>query len=448
MKKDASLAIARSGDSLVWARLARTTPEPQRAGTGSGVPSLRSSDAVTLVLPTADTIFRRLDVPSDDPDEIADIAAAQMEQESPLDPAEMVFSHEILQTREGHASVLAVAAAAAAVEALRDAAGVDPGRVARVDAAALGLARALQGYPAVAATGLQPVLAEEDGNLILLLLEGGLLVMARVLAPLAAAQASGVATAVRLAMLQSAARDDDGRGSAPEPETPAPVLVLSGAPALKALGEAAAERLGRACTALSPTELPSAAAGAASRTLEDVTLNLFPEAWVTKLADRSYRRRFLLGSLGAFLVWLLLVAGLYAWPLLLSARETVLRAEVQRLEPEEHAVNEIRERIRMIDRYSDRSFSPLEVLREVSLSLPEGVTLTAYRYDAVRREATVEASTPNGTLPAYEFSNRLKASNLFASDTFVSGPTESKSGERTTFTLRLAFAEEAKGGAQ
>ncbi len=406
---------------------------------------MHAGDAATLVLSTADAIFLRMVIPSDDPEEIAGIAANQMEQEAPLDPSEMVFSHEVLGIEDGTATVLGAAASVAAVEALREAAGIDPGHIERVDVAACGLVRVLQEANALPAdAGIHPLLYVENGKLVLLILENGSLAMARPLATLETAKPQTIATAIRLALLHANAASAGN----------APLLVLSDSPAVRSLGEETAKRLNRECRMIDPRSMPPAIAGATLRSIENAPLNLFPESWKTKLTDRTYRRRFFLAGAAGLVLWVVLTAVLYGWPLLLSAKEASLSGEVARLAPGEENVNEIRERIRIIDRYSDRTFSPLEVLREISLSLPDGLTLTAYRFDATRREATVEASTPNGTLPAYEFSNRLKTSKLFKSDTFVSGPTESKNGERTTFTMRLEFADSAssastpKGGAQ
>ena len=120
------------------------------------------------------------------------------------------------------------------------------------------------------------------------------------------------------------------------------------------------------------------------------------------------------------------------------------QARVDAAAPAEAAVQEIRDRIRIIDRYSDRTYSPLEVLREVSLAMPEGVTLARLSYDAARREASVECSALSSQ-PAYEMSNRLKVSPLFARNDIVAGPTENKGTGRTTFTIRLLFAGGADG---
>ena len=184
---------------------------------------------------------------------------------------------------------------------------------------------------------------------------------------------------------------------------------------------------------------------AARRSVDGAACNLFPESWGGMLSDRKFKRRFAAGAAGALAAWLALVGVLFGWPAALSVREASLQKEVDRLSPEEAVVDQFRSRIRIIDRYSDRTWSPLEVLREVAVALPQGVTLTMFRQEAAKREALVEAAA-RSSAPAYEFSNRLKSSPLFSRNDIVAGPTENRNTGRTSFQLRLLFAEPGEGG--
>ena len=173
-------------------------------------------------------------------------------------------------------------------------------------------------------------------------------------------------------------------------------------------------------------------------------MSLFPDGWRATLAERRARKRAGLAFGGAAALWVALALVLFGWPSVLGSRIKARQARVDAAAPAEAAVQEVRDRIRIIDRYSDRTYSPLEVLREVSLAMPEGVTLARLSYDAARREASVECSALTSQ-PAYEMSNRLKVSPLFARNDIVAGPTENKGTGRTTFTIRLLFAGGADG---
>lgn len=436
MKTESGIGIERRGEGLAWARASGAGAERPDAA-GEGAPAWRGADPATLAIPTADLLFRAERIPTSDPEEVAQAARLLMEAESPLDPAEMVFAHEILASDAEGALVLAAAAPVAAVERLREAAGADPAAVARVDAAALGLARNLAGRPEFAASGRQPVFAEEDGRLVLLLLENGRPALVRPAGSARAASGPALSSALRLALLEA----EMARG--PMDAAPA-LLVSSSGSALLAAATAAATAAGRELRIVDAAALPPAAFGCARRTLEGASFDLFPDGWRATLAERRARRRAGFAFGGAAALWVALALALFGWPSVLGSRIKARQARVDAAAPAEAAVQEIRDRIRIIDRYSDRTYSPLEVLREVSLAMPEGVTLARLSYDAARREASVECSALSSQ-PAYEMSNRLKVSPLFARNDIVAGPTENKGTGRTTFTIRLLFAGGADG---
>lgn len=413
---------------LAWARAQRGRPGVAASGSG---PTPPAGDPATLALPTADLAVRVETFPSDDPAELALLASNLMETDSPLDPAEMVFAHQILSTGEKSALVLCAAAPVAAVEALRAAAGLDAGRIARVDAAALGAVRALADSPDAAPEGRQPVLFEEGGRATLLLLEDRKPVAVRSVCSLRAAAPAAVAAAVRLALAQA----EIARG----PALSAPLLFCG--PALRGAAEAAAAAAGREAKELAPQALAPAALafGCAARTVEDAPFDLFPAAWTEALGNRRWNRTFGLAVAGGAALWALLALFLFGYPALLGARARSLGAEVEANRAAEDEVRQFRDRIAIVDRYSDRTYSALEVLREVALALPDDVVLAKFNYDAARHEASVEGSS-NSSAPAYEFSNRMKASPLFLRTSIVNGPTVNRSTGKTGYTIRLELA--------
>lgn len=445
-KTDSSLGLAweerppEGGGSprLAWARAQKGRDKPALTGAGAEPP--RAADPATLALPTADLALRVESFPSSDPEEIALLASNLMETDAPLDPSEMVFAHEILSTGEGTSLVLCAAAPVAAVEALRAAAGIDAGRVARVDAAALGAVRALASSPEAAAEGRQPVLFEEGGRATLLLLEDRKPVAVRSVCALRAATPAALSAAVRLALAQA----EIARG----PSLSAPLLFRGAS--LRDAAKAAAAATGREAKELAPQALsPVALAfGAAARTAEGASgFNLFPAAWTEALDNRRWARTFCLSVAGGAVLWALLALFLFGYPAILGARADSLRAEVAANQAAEDEVRQFRDRIAIVDRYADRTYSALEVLREVALALPDDVTLAKFNYDAARHEASVEGAS-NSSAPAYEFSNRMKASPLFLRTSIVNGPTVNRSTGKTAYTIRLELASATNDAAR
>ena len=441
MKNDSSTGIAALGDGLAWARASRAHRDrPAAQGTGTSAP--HGAEGVTLVLGSGSALFRAESVPTSDPAEIADIMRNQLETESPLDPEQMVFSHEILRREGERTLVLAAAAPVAAVEALREKAGVPPSRVDRVDVALLGLLPLLRGRPEASSEGRVPVLVEEGGSLLLALLEGGLPVLVRSAGPARSADGARLANAVRLAALQA----EMSRGPSPL----GALLLVSADAGLWAAGRRAAEALGVPFRTLDPATLPPPAFGAALRTVEGEGLNLFPAAWRSALDDRRYRRRFALGIAAGAVLWLVLFGYLYGLPWLLERRLRALEKESDRLAPAEAEVDQIGGRLLLIETYSDRTYSPLETLREVCLAMPEGVTLSAFTYNAEQGNAILEVATPTQQR-VFDLFERLKPSPLFARTEFVTPPARNRTLNRFTSTIRLTFTtnavDAAAGGA-
>ena len=441
MKNDSSTGIAALGDGLAWARASRAHRDrPAAQGTGTSAP--HGAEGVTLVLGSGSALFRAESVPTSDPAEIADIMRNQLETESPLDPEQMVFSHEILRREGERTLVLAAAAPVAAVEALREKAGVPPSRVDRVDVALLGLLPLLRGRPEASSEGRVPVLVEEGGSLLLALLEGGLPVLVRSAGPARSADGARLANAVRLAALQA----EMSRGPSPL----GALLLVSADAGLWAAGRRAAEALGVPFRTLDPATLPPPAFGAALRTVEGEGLNLFPAAWRSALDDRRYRSRFALGIATGAVLWLVLFGYLYGLPWLLERRLRALEKESDRLAPAEAEVDQIGGRLLLIETYSDRTYSPLETLREVCLAMPEGVTLSAFTYNAEQGNAILEVATPTQQR-VFDLFERLKPSPLFARTEFVTPPARNRTLNRFTSTIRLTFTtnavDAAAGGA-
>ena len=92
----------------------------------------------------------------------------------------------------------------------------------------------------------------------------------------------------------------------------------------------------------------------------------------------------------------------------------------------------------MIERYTDRSDSALEVLREVSQLLPEGVDLTSFSY---RKGAILDiAGEADSGLLVTQFNESLNQSPLFV-EVKPGTRTSSKGRHRFSFDIQLQEAQ-------
>lgn len=455
MKQNAT-GIAFDGKSVSWTRLerGRDSVGPNDSGVFPGVPDAAASDdpaardaaladfgrrvsekapeICTLALPTRDLIFRTIRFPSSDAAELEAMAMNQIEKDSPLPIEEMVASFEILEQVQDSSLVLCAAAPLPAVETARLASGADPARIERVDAVALGLLRSLadsrEGAPSLSARDI--VLVDEGGAVTLAIVDSGRPVLIRSAGDAQTASKSDLIRTVRIALIQT--------GGEHGPMPLGRLVVVTGEDALRTAATAAATAVNCPVVAPSRQSFPSPARGIAQRTMEGRSLNLFPADWSNRLSERKFRKSFRTGIAAAAAVWALLAGYLFGWPVLLDQRIKALDAEVSRLAPDEAKVDDIRTRIKIIERYSDRTFSPMEALLEVSNALPQGIELAAYRYNGVKRQIAVEGRAGMSTL-VYDFMDNLKRSAIFGANKLVSGPTFNKNLGVNVFELSIDF---------
>lgn len=456
--KDSSTALACDGDTIGWARTEKShgAQKPVASGSLGAVPtaaefpdaadfqkateayarkaSARLPDNATLAISTDNLIFRAMRLPATDPEEIAAMALTQMEKDAPLSMEEMVFGHEILTADETSSLILAVCAPIVTVEQAAAIVGLKPERIERVDARILGLLPLLVNAGALLNTHREIILAEEGGSVSLVITESGLPVLIRSLGPITAIFGNPLLQTVKISLIQT---EMDHNASALTQ-----LIVLSDSNDAIRAAAATAEQLGCPLKAISPRSLPTAAFGNALRSLSAGTLNLFPDAWKTMLKENTFKRNFRTALLVGAALWLLLIGWLYAWPAFVDHRIKKLTAEVTRLEPAESKVNDVRNRIKIIEAYSDRTYSPMEALLEIAIHQPQGIDLSTYRYNGTKKQALVEGRSRVPTL-VYDFMDQLKTSKLFGEVKLTSGPTFNRNLGLNVFELNIEFKKHA-----
>lgn len=454
--------IAIDGRAISWARDERGQAEVdfRNLGVQEGIPAVadygedevayraaemafgrmvqsKVSDVITLGLSTADLLFRVKRFPSTNPEELSAMALNQIEKDAPLPIEEMVGSFEILGTDGEDTWVNCVAVPLEAVNRASSLVGATPTRIERVDAVALGV---LEGFVArqwvgVEAGQCQVVFFEEGPHLTMAVLTGTWPLLIRTLGETQRIVASQLRQSVRLAFLQT--NSEAGLAK------PTRWVAVTDADSIRLALTALAAEFGCACELHPLQQLPSAAMGIARRTSKGSPLNLFPEIWREQLAERRFRKTFQMSLVGVALLWLFTVGYLFGWPWYQNQRVKHLTTVVEQLEPDEKKVLDIRNRISIINRYSDRTYSPLECLLAVSQNLPNGVILTSFRYNSVKRQVVVEGQAQVTTM-VYDFMDNLKQCAIFGANRLMSGPTQNRRLNTNTFELGIDFYSEKK----
>jgi Tfp pilus assembly protein PilN len=151
-------------------------------------------------------------------------------------------------------------------------------------------------------------------------------------------------------------------------------------------------------------------------------VNLLPDEWRVKRRSDRYRRSLVLAGIGlAGLYVLALLAFLVAMAVEQSHVRSA-RARVEALRPAYSAARQLHGTLTAMKLQLDNKYSALEVLREVTRLMPDGVTLNGFAFKK-DQNVTLRGQSASA-VNANEFISRLEKSEFFASVKTVSVRTE------------------------
>ena len=383
-------------------------------------------------------LLRVVDLPSDNPAELKEMAQLQVDKFSPFPLDSMVISHEVLgKTAEG--SLVLIAAVrqdiADALEQMVNAAGLLP---ICIDASVLGWCRLLKDAGLVREKGAQLVLLMDGASAEIVVFQDGSPRMFRSLSGLqdltgsdldaeAASEIGRTLMSLELEHgISGCVIDIWFRGTDPA-----------------GLAEQVKLDYGHEVIRKPLSDLPSLSEGLARRLTarEQGGLDLTPPASLQKTRDKQFKRRILMSAAAGLGLWLLCVGSFEGG--LFYQRATLHQLEARRDQLKKPAVDvrEMRRRVNIIKRYMDRTGSPLECLREMSSLQPPGVDLTSFSF---RKDEGLKISGEATSVNlVYEFKKSVDASPLFRKNSLQSVRQDPRSG-RQIFDMDLALP----GGAE
>ena len=150
--------------------------------------------------------------------------------------------------------------------------------------------------------------------------------------------------------------------------------------------------------------------GVANRTVENAPLDVTPFAWDTALKEARLKKRLTLSLAAAGGIWALAMLVLFGVPFGFSWMTDRQKAASKRHHAVYQKVKDTKDRVKLVQRYSDHARGALETLKVISDRLPEGVTLSQLQFrrgDSVRVWA--EAAQPTD---AYAFKKALDKASL------------------------------------
>ena len=368
---------------------------------------------VVVAFPLSSLLLRILKMPLEMREELADAVALQMDKISPFDDGEYSTGYEVLSEDEESVWVLAAAMSHATFSEINEPLVQAGWRVVRSDIALLGWLRTLCGPFRLNGPGRRIVLSRFRDHWAVLVMNHGTLVLARSFGAVSGCEA--LLRELTLSMLSVEI----------EAGTLAVVEII--VTAEKRPEEAIFNGL-RELFSVTPEfrETPSpegGVQGVALRSTEQGVIDLTPGFWHAELKEKAVRRKVNAGVAVACGLWAVFMAVLLAGPLAYQQMAKHVRAKSKAHFVRHKAVSDTRKRVNLILSYTDRKYSPLEILRVVSGYLPQGITLNGFNYkrqDGVRISG--EADLP--TL-VYQFKNAITEDELFET-VELTGPSASK----------------------
>ncbi len=400
---------------------------------------------VVLALPLGRLLVKPFKIPAESSqDDPAAAISATLQSMSPYPDEPLTVGMETLREDVAGKIVLAAALPESAAddigEAL-DAAKVNP---VKIDARILGALRERWGEIVKTGEDKRRIVAlREDSATSLAVLDGEIPVALRsvadgedmrraiVLALIEAEDFAGereLAEAVALGSLDAAVPETAQDGADGAEGAARPVALPAPGAWLEELGKFASVR-----------EVPCADdvgfAGVAERALDQATLNALPESWRQMLLETRFKAKLVKSLAIAGGIWLAIIIVLFGVPVVYGFMTDHQKALMKEHSRKYQEVREMREKVRLVQKYSDHSRGALEILKAVSDRLPEGVELTSWSF---KRDEGARFSGEAVAAPAvYQLKNDLlemkedgeDGARIFA-DVRLTGPTKAKGKER------------------
>lgn len=384
---------------------------------------------VVLGLSLAQVLVRVLKLPIEVREDILAAVTLQMNKLSPFPGEELAVGCEVVNEDEDHLWVLAAILPETVYAELGHALDAARLQTVRTDIATLGWLRSLSAPCNLMQPGRRVLLMNPDDGWDLVILDGGVPVLMRHLGHHEEVEDFG--RDLRLSLLQ--AELEAGAQNLHEI-----LLVSQKVPSTTLMAKLRAAA-GCEVRHMVPPAADGGVEGVGWRTGEGALLDLTPQPWRDAIKAARFRKNLLTFVGVAVAVWLIFMGSMFAAPFVYNQMTSRQRALSRAHYREYKAVADTRERVRLIESYTDRSRSPLEMLRMTSLNLPSGVTLVGFTY---KREDGVKISgeADQPTL-VYEFKDAITDEPVF-DVVNLTGPALSKGKHKFDIDAKFFLTEQ------
>ena len=388
-----------------------------------------------LALPLSRFLVKGVRVPEADRDTMGEVVQSALDEMSPFPDDPLTAGFETVAETDDFIIAIAAALPEASSPDIADALAAAKVRVTCVDVAALGAMRAY--WPRITApesAGVPPparriVLFDTADGWDLMVLDDGAPTIMRGLGEISTAAELG--REVMLSLLQAAPGGETGE---------VVVFSLSDVPedVVARLGMFGPVRVEKIDDPFAPIE------GCARRVAEGSALDATPAAWAEIRNEARFKKRLAIATGAAAAVWLAIMGVLFGVPFACDRMSETAQAKISRHAKAYKAVKDMRDKVKLVRRYSDHARGALEMFKAVSDRMPEGITLTSFQYKrGVNVHVTGEADQPTDV---YQFKERFDQITVDEEPVFsdVRMPGVSGRGGKNKFDIDASFPQEEK----
>lgn len=390
---------------------------------GGSLRVLRNEEAgreAVLALPLNRIIVKMVRVPAGE-DAVA-VSTPILKSMSPFPDEELTVSCETVSESESGTVVMAAAMPESAADDIGEALDAEKLSITRIDALCLGQLRCL--WNDLEGSGRRLVLLNGADCISLCVLDGDMPVEIR-----AITDTDELKREVMLSLL--AAEDFGGVKNLDE-------IVWVGEP-IPMVDDLAAYAPVRKIRMEDPD---AALRGIAERSVETVSLNVLPASWQEMLDETRFKAKLVRRVAVAGGIWLVIMGILFGVPMGYDFMTDHQKSLCKQHKKQYEAVKEMREKVKLVQKYSDHARGALEIMKALSDRLPEGMELASWDY---KREDAVSGDG------GVRISGDAEVANLIydykdAMDALSAGGEED--GEKVFGTVNLIGPTAGRGGRQ
>jgi len=365
--------------------------------------------AITVSLSSAKLLMRVVELPSTDPDEINAMVELQLDQISPFSTDQLTITYELLQQKEDHSRVLAIAAPRHVVDELGELFKSEKAYIRSLDAEILVWWSLLSIHSDIPREGRVILLLEEHTEFSMMVIDDGVPVCFRSLELFHNFADESVQCEIvedmkyTLLSLETeyGHQDDCIIEFWSESDLPKPLL--------NRLREAFSGNLNLHDLKTLPSLAEGLALRAADRGVHHA--ELVPREWVDLQRKRRFMRLASIAVAAVLCIWLAVISITGIVFAIQKLAFNRLEKEAAQYSAPARAAQAARKEMLSLEKYADHSRSALECLREITAALPDFVEITSFAYTK-GKEVKLNGTGENSD-QVYAYLDKLGTIELF-----------------------------------